>query len=89
MSVYVDKSRNSFGRMVMCHMIADTLDELHTMANRLGLRRSWFQAKASFPHYDVSLSVRTKAVKAGALEVDRREFVEIMNRVRTAKEDGK
>lgn len=81
MTVYVDRARNRLGRMVMCHMIADTLDELHTMAAAIGMRRDWFQV-ASFPHYDVSLTRRARALKLGAVEVDRRELVRIMRRLR-------
>jgi hypothetical protein len=80
-SVYVDRARNRLGRMFMCHMIADTLDELHAMAAAIGMRRDWFQP-TSFPHYDVSLTRRARAVKLGAVEVDRRELVRIMRRLR-------
>ena len=83
MSVYLDKARNRFGRMVMCHMIADTLDELHEMAAAIGMRREWFQP-LSFPHYYVSLSRRRIDVTLGAVELDRREFVAVMRRVRLA-----
>lgn len=69
MAVYVDNAFIPFGRMVMCHMEADTLDELHEMADKLGLKRSWFQDK-SIPHYDVSKSIRAKAVELGAIEED-------------------
>lgn len=84
MSVYVDASLYAYGRMVMCHMIADTPDELHAMADRIGVARRWFQARASFPHYDVCKSKRAIAVAAGAIECDRNAFVAHMRRLRPA-----
>jgi hypothetical protein len=79
-SVYVDRERNGFGRMVMCHMWADTLAELHAMADAIGMKREWFQP-LSFPHYDVSLSRRAVAVELGAVQVDRREGSLIRKRI--------
>lgn len=75
MAVYVDGERNGFGRMVMCHMLADTPNELHAMADAIGMKRQWYQspAKASFPHYDLSLSRRKLAVANGAKEISRQE----------------
>lgn len=87
MSVYVDGERNRFGRMVMCHMFADSLDELHAMASAIGMDRNWFQP-LSFPHYDVSLSRRAVAVSKGAVEVDRRTGCAIRKRVRAAFTDA-
>ena len=84
MSVYVDGSNYGYGRMVMCHMIADTPDELHAMADRIGVARRWFQdtSKASFPHYDIAKSKRALAVAAGAIECDRATFVGHVRRLR-------
>lgn len=81
--VYVDDPIWPLGRMMMCHMMADTEEELHAMAERLGLRREWFQAKhGKTPHYDVSTGKRELAVAAGALEVDREACVALMKRLR-------
>ena len=87
MSVYVDSERNRFGRMVMCHMFADTAAELHAMAEAIGMRRSWYQTPdgpkpASFPHYDVCLMRRAKAVELGAIEVDRRGGYKVRKAIR-------
>jgi len=55
------------------HMVSTVgPDELHAIAARIGLKRSWFQAGASFEHYDVTPTKRVLAIKLGALEVDAR-----------------
>lgn len=43
MPVFVDTMRHPFGRMIMCHMFADTDAELHEMARRIGIARRWHQ----------------------------------------------
>lgn len=43
MTVYIDDAYLPYGRMKMCHMIADTEEELHQTALRIGMKRSWFQ----------------------------------------------
>jgi uncharacterized protein DUF4031 len=67
-----------FGRMKMSHMVADSLDELHAMADKIGVARKWFQNSAtmnvSHDHYDISLSKRRLAVANGAIEIDVREL---------------
>lgn len=75
MAVYVDDMRAGFGRMVMCHMVADTEAELHAMAEKIGLDRKWYQypEKSRYPHYDISLTKRALAVMAGAVEIKQRE----------------
>lgn len=75
MTVYVDDMRAAYGRMVMCHMIADSDEELHEMANRIGVARRWWQSpeKTSGSHYDIALSKRALAVAAGAVEITWRQ----------------
>jgi hypothetical protein len=79
MTVYVDDMRAPFGRMKMCHMLADTTEELLAMADQIGVARKWLQ-KAGTPreHFDIALSKRALAVKAGAVEIDRHRLVEIL-----------
>lgn len=59
-----------------CHLAADTLDELHSFAARLGMRRSWFQpGRGRHPHYDLVKSRRDRAVALGAIEVSGRDMI--------------
>lgn len=82
MSVYVDNASNHYKRMKMCHMIADTLEELHEMARKIGMKKEWFQDDIDHPHYDLSLSRRALAVQYGAIEVSSRELIQIIREQR-------
>jgi hypothetical protein len=86
MVVYVDSAKNTLGRMKMSHMSADTVEELHAMAEQIGLKREWFQDHSRYPHYDVSQSKRKLAVKAGAIEVSSRQLVQLLRAMRVAQE---
>jgi hypothetical protein len=75
MSVYVDTMRASFGRMVMCHMIADTREELDAMADNIGVQRKWIQHEGDhLEHYDVSLTKKVEAIRQGAIEIGIKEL---------------
>lgn len=87
MTVYVDDVRHAFKAfatartMIMCHMWADTLDEMLAMADRIGVARKWIQGHptlsfgkhrdASWVHFDISLGMKAKAVAAGAVLTDK------------------
>lgn len=62
MPVFVDNYEAPFGRMKLSHMMADTEEELHAMADALGLKREWFQGD----HYDISKAKRDQAISLGA-----------------------
>lgn len=73
MTVYVDDMRAPYGRMVMCHMIADTEGELLAMADAIGVARRWHQHPGTYrSHFDICLSKRARAVSAGAQELSHR-----------------
>lgn len=70
MSVYVDDMRAKFGRMVLCHMVADTSAELHEMARKIGVARRHAQKEGTHKeHYDICLEKRARAVRCGAKEI--------------------
>lgn len=76
MAVYVDDMRAPYGRMLMCHMDADTTEELLAMADRIGVARKWIQHAGTWKeHFDIALSKRAMAVKFGAIETTQREMV--------------
>jgi len=70
MAVYVDDSYIPWRRGKWCHLTADTTDELHEFAARIGLRREWFQpgSRPELDHYDVTMERRARAVALGAIE---------------------
>lgn len=88
MTVYVDDWRQQakIGRhnARWSHMFSDASDEeLHAFAERLGLRRSYFQ-KADDPiqlrrHYDVTENIRVKALALGAKAITWRDAGRMRN----------
>lgn len=92
MAVYVDDMHNSsmgqYGRMKMCHMIADSSEELLAMADRIGVARKWLQhAGTHREHFDIAMSKRKLAVEAGAKEITMRELARITMSRRPGQED--
>lgn len=86
MAVYVDELQvwpNAWGPFLegLCHLAADTLDELHAFASRLGMKHEWFQpGRGRHPHYDLVKSRRDLAVKLGAQEVSGRDLIGVRRR---------
>jgi hypothetical protein len=72
MTVYVDNVKIPWRGMLMSHMTADSIEELHAFAASIGLKRAWAQLppEHSIPHYDVSEGKRRLAIKRGAVEED-------------------
>lgn len=74
--VFVDNMRRKYGRMIMCHMIADTSEELLGMAQRIGVAKKWLQAAGTYQeHFDICLEKRTAAIGLGAQEISSKELV--------------
>ncbi|WP_315804053.1 DUF4031 domain-containing protein [Bradyrhizobium sp. SZCCHNS3002] len=94
MTVYVDDVRHRFGNMVMCHLWADTLEELLAMVDAIGVQRKWIQGhpelsigkakNASWMHFDIALSKKDLAIKAGAVLTDKFGPVEHVARLNIA-----
>lgn len=74
MAVYVDDMEAAFAGMIMCHMLADSDDELHAMADKIGISRRWHQkAGTTHSHYDICKVKRALAVEHGAVEISMRQ----------------
>jgi len=83
MTVYVDdmyttpmgEFKTDSGRVYkMSHMIADTDEELHAMAARIGMARKHHQAPPKHDsHYDIAMSKRALAIAAGAVKITLRQ----------------
>lgn len=71
MTTYVDDARERYGLLIMCHMVADTIEELHAFAEQLGLKRKWFHDG----HYNIGQDKRRAAIGMGAIAITRREAV--------------
>lgn len=85
MAVYVDDMRRTATvrglRRRWSHLIADNPDELRAFAARLGLSRSWLQkVGTAAEHFDVTDSVRDKAITLGAERISYLDLPFVMSR---------
>jgi len=81
MSVYIDAAVWPFGRMLMCHMVADSREELDAMADQIGVRRKWIQhPNTNREHYDICKSKRILAIRYGAIQVTMSQVAELMEK---------
>lgn len=92
MTVYVDAAVNGYGRMKMCHMLADSRAELDAMADKIGVSRKHYQnpmrLDVSFPHYDICKAKRALAIQHGAQEWDRLNVVTFMRSIKANLRDA-
>jgi hypothetical protein len=76
MTVYIDDTPTHRRGRAWFHLVSDdpTDEDLHALANVIGLRRGWYQGD----HYDVTGSKALLAVEKGAVEVSSRKVVEVL-----------
>lgn len=84
MAVYVDDAIWRWAGRRWCHLLADDEAELHRFAARLGVHRLSYQGppKTTAPHYDLTGFERDRAVRLGAVAVDRAGILAVFRRVR-------
>ena len=73
--VYVDNAFVQRHGRLWCHLLADSLEELHEFAASVGLSVYAFHRAARIPHYDVTHRQRLLMLKMGAKPVTVRQGV--------------
>lgn len=52
-----------------CRLWAPDLADLHHLAQRIGVKREYFQSVPNFPQYHLTATMRRRAITAGAIPV--------------------
>jgi hypothetical protein len=76
--IYVDAAewkKSPTGRKSYAHMVADSLEELHEFAIRIGVKKHFFHRSKTAPHYDITSEQHVVAIAHGAKLVDSREVL--------------
>ncbi len=71
MTVYIDDAVHPWRGERWAHLMADTVPELHAMAQQLGIPQRAFQNRPSGAHYDVPAPLREQAIALGAVAISR------------------
>ena len=63
----------------MCHLVADSREELYAIVDSIGVERKWIQDFGTYrEHFDICHSKRILAVKFGAIEVSTGRLARIL-----------
>ena len=70
-------------------MVSDqSLDELHTMDKKIGLRREWLRDPDKMPHYEIVQEKRAQAIQLGARPAATKEIIQASERLARIKNCG-
>ena len=94
MPVYVDNLKPSIKNKnwkynKSCHLVADSLEELHAFAKEIKMPIAWFQNRLGMPHYDLTEGKRGEAIKAGAIQINDSQLVDMIMEARANPETQK
>jgi len=75
--IYVDEAiwKSANGRKSYAHMVADSLEELHQFAAKIGVKPHFFHRSKTAPHYDITSDQHAVAIANGAVLVSSREVL--------------
>lgn len=76
MAIYVDFVCIEFKGYKWCHLLADSLQELHEFADLIEVDKRLFHRNASYPHYDITTQMREAALKNGAIVATRKQIID-------------
>lgn len=83
MALYVDHARIKLKEFTKSHMVADTIEELHSAAEIMWIpRRAYGVSELGMPHYAISESIRKMAVSMGAHEISEEDMRKMAERFR-------
>lgn len=87
--VYVDNAFVEHRGRQWCHLLADSIDELHEFAASVGLSKHAFHRAARIPHYDISTRQRFLVLAKGAQSVTVRQGILLSRHLAVSKTTGR
>ncbi|WP_267122665.1 DUF4031 domain-containing protein [Xanthomonas sacchari] len=83
MTVWVEDAQWPRGKFICGHLLADSLEELHALADVLQIKRQYFIEYAVVPHYSIPEHKLELAIAAGAVKLDREQRQAILLKARS------
>jgi hypothetical protein len=87
--IYVDQPIHPWRGKKWCHLVADDIQELHDFAQKLGLKREWFQNHIIQPHYDITAAKREAAINLGAKPITTKQMSGRVTKILLDRRKGK